>query len=186
MPWQRLGHHGFRHILHCFREIEHWVAAKISRWQHNVLDLHAVHANEPMSKIIEAHAELCPAISGFEVPGVRTKTDVGLCCHRSNIGCIRLVNFAARETAGDVDPIIRPKGWMAYTQLRCVAIVEASQDDAANISPAIAVSIFEKNNIGRACYDEAPAPGHDAVREGQAVRENGSLVVSTIAVAVFE
>src|SRR4051812_26576177 len=185
MTRQRLGNHGLRHILHRFGKVEHRIAAKISGREDYVLDLNAVHANEAMSKIIEAHAELRSAIGSFEVPGIGTKTNIGLRCDSATRGA-RLVNFAAGQAARDIDPIIWAQRWMTHTKLGRVAVLETGQDDATNIRPAITVSIFEKNNIGRASHEKAAAPGHDAIRERQAVCENRSLLVATIAIDVFE
>src|SRR6266404_3908926 len=76
MPGQRLWHHCLGHILDRFAEIKRRIAVKISRVRHHMLNVNAVHTDEPVAEIIERQTELATTIARLKVPGVRTKSQI--------------------------------------------------------------------------------------------------------------
>src|SRR5438132_6455019 len=145
-----------------------------------MLHMDAVHADEAMAEIVEAHPELRPAIGDFEFPGVGPEAHVRPRFH--GVGVSRTVDFSARQPAGDIDPVVGAEYRMADAKLTGIAGVEAGENNLAHIRVAITLSILQINNVGGAGDENATAPRHDAVGEGEAVGEDGAFVVTTIAV----
>src|SRR5689334_1823532 len=96
--------------------------------------MHAIHADETVTEIVEVHPELRPAIGSFEFPCVGSETEIAF-----DVNCISIagpVDLSASQSAGHINPIVWPKCGMAHPKLSRVARVKAGEHDLAQICPA--------------------------------------------------
>src|SRR5439155_12416837 len=93
---------------------------------------------------------------------------------------------SAGQSAGEIYPVVGAKCRMADAKLTGVAGIEAGENNLAHIGAPVAIGILQINEVGRAGDEQAAAPRHDAVREGEAVGKDSASVVMAIAVGIFE
>ena len=75
--------------------------------KHDVLHLHAVVADEAMAEVVETQAELPAAVARFVFAEVGAEAKIGpLKSQRRTLGMRRAGDFAAGQSAGDVDPVV--------------------------------------------------------------------------------
>src|SRR5439155_3914114 len=98
--------HGLRHILDGFGEREMRIPRKVAAGKNNMLNMDAVHADEPMTEVIEGLAELRFAVDDFEPQCLRVEADVGLRFEGRTFILIRRANLSTRQSAGQVHPIV--------------------------------------------------------------------------------
>src|SRR5437660_5051305 len=149
-----------------------------------MLHVHAIHANEAMTEIIEAHPELRTAISGLEFPCVGPEAEIAF-----DFNCISIaepMDLPPGQATRHINPIVRTERGMTDAKLRGIARVKPGQHNFAHVCPAIAVCILEIKDVWSARDQKTTAPWHDSVWKSEAVGEDGPFVVTSVAVCIFE
>ena len=174
-------------VLHGVGEGEVRVALQVARVQDDVLEGVAVRADELAAEVIEREAELADAGPRLDFQCVGVKAGVAAReVNHAAFGMLGAGDLAGDEAAGDVDVAVEAERGMAHAELRGAGGSEAGEEDASYVRATVAVRVLEVKNVRCAGDDEAAAPAHEAVREGEAGGELGALVVGPVAVGVLQ
>ena len=130
---------------------------------------------------------LGPAVGRFPGVAVRAEPEVGASRHdRRPVGRRGRDHLAARQPAGEVNPVVDRERRVAHAQLRAPGRREAGEEDAPLVGLAVAVGVAQVEHVRGAGDDQPPLPGHDAVGEGEPFGELRPPVHPPVAVGVLE
>ena len=83
-----------------------------------MLNVDAVHAMKSIPRVVECLPKLPASSDGLDFECERIEARVGANLHGRSLGMLGRGNSAhAREPAGEINPTVRPKGWMTDAQL---------------------------------------------------------------------
>ena len=154
-----------------------------------VLDGEAIVADEAVASVVESQPELSVAGHRFDFQGVGPEPPVAAGgFHRSAFRMFRVVDSGRPANAiGKINPVVEGERRTVDEMLgRSLLPIESGQHDPPNVRAAIAIGIFQVQDV-RGAGDEHPAaPGQNAAGK---VDAGGILVAAveiTIAIRILE
>ena len=90
-------------VLHGLAERQARIPLQPFRLERDMLDRHAVHADEAIPEDIEAHAILGLPVDELDLEGLRVETDIRRHLERRTLGMRGTRDRAAAEPGGEVD-----------------------------------------------------------------------------------
>ena len=181
------------------------VAVQCVLFEYDMADRDRVPRREAVSPIVERQAKLAEAGNGLNLecrdgveahPNHRQKREPHIAVSDGdNAAGPRdellggqtdwKANLAVAAAVSGVDPIVQAPRESVDPELG-VSLAEAGQDHATLLGASVAVAISQEPDVGRRSDKHAAKAGQYAVRERQAVGEDGRVLVSAVAVAVLQ
>ena len=123
-------------VLHGLAERQARIPLQPFRLERDMLDRHAVHADETIPEGVEAHAILRLPVDELDLEGLRVETDVRRHLKRRTLRVGRARDRASAEPGCEVDLAVpRSDGRRVHPQLRATRRREAGEQDVAVTQP---------------------------------------------------
>ena len=101
-------------------------------------------------------------------------------------GLVRAENFTPVQAGRDVKPVVEAPPKRVEHPLTSDVFAEAGQGDPAHVGLAVAVCIFEVEQVGRGADIDTSVPAGDGAGHRHVAGEDGALVENKVAIGVFK
>ena len=145
----------------------------------------AVGAKKLVPPVVEGSAILAQAGGGFNFPGARIPPEIMAGHLHDALRGICRINFRGLQTIVKVHPVVRTPAWRTDLELAVVG-VEAFDERLAYIRFAIAIGVFQKQDLRARGGDQAILEGKQSLHVIEMIREGHRPVHAAISIIIDE
>ena len=182
----RRAHAVIRNVLRDFADFEQRRANQIMHRHHDLANVNGVLRNEPVAPVVEAHAELRGPGCRLRQAAIRLEAEIGA-AHQNGgpLGMVGRSDAAVRSIVGHINPVVDSQPRVGDARLR-IHFRKSGVEHLAHVGFAVAIGVFEEQDVGGAGDDQPALPRHNAADFENVIREDRPLVGLTVAVGVLE